>query len=287
VNSYLTLLQQSSSPVVAVELRPPRAELQAHEGIDAWIDTYHSISSLARQNIRVMITDSAVGAQEENNLRHLVANLGSEVARANVIPFLTTKHSVSFCLGYADQAVHHQFRSLVVLGGDKHVGRPRCVEHAWELRRMIRERHPELELGGWANPNAPAAQQVEFLLDVRVNADFYLTQITSHHHAAHVTAFLNEARDRGVAIPGVFGVFYYRSANLETLQMLRQFLPVPVEELRAEFAAGATPVDVCARTIRALHDLGVRHFYVSNLPLRRTSHTLSAILERAGLLVRN
>ncbi len=42
---------------------------------------------------------------------------------------------------------------------------------------------------------------------------------------------------------------------------------MPVEGLAAEFAAGATPVDVCARTLRAMMDLGVRHFYISNLPL--------------------
>ena len=50
--------------------------------------------------------------------------------------------------------------------------------------------------------------------------------------------------------PGVFGVFYYRSAKPATLEMLSRFLPVPIDELRAEFAAGATPVDVCARSIR-------------------------------------
>ena len=271
--------------MVTVELRPPRAELQSHEGIDAWIDTYHAIRSLARQNVRVMITDSAVGAQEENNLRHLVANLGPEVARAHVVPFLTTKHSVEFCLGYADQAVHHQFPSLVILGGDKHVGRPRCVEHAWQLRELIRSRHPELELGGWANPTASASTQVDFLLDAHANADFYLTQITSHHQATEVTRFLDEAGRRRLTIPGVFGVFYYRSANPATLEMLRQFLPVPVDELRAEFAAGASPVDVCARTIRTLLDLGVQHFYVSNLPLRRTANILNEILEKAGLFV--
>jgi 5,10-methylenetetrahydrofolate reductase len=284
LSSFLTLLRTSESPVVTVELRPPRAELESHEGIDAWIDTYHAISSLARQNVRVLITDSAVGAQEENNLRHLVANLGADTARAHVVPFLTTKHSIDFCLGYADQAMHHRFPSLVVLGGDKHVGRPRCVQHAWQLRELIRARHPELELGGWANPTASASTQVDFLLDEHANADFYLTQITSHHQAAQVAAFLDEARRRGLTIPGVFGVFYYRSANPETLEMLRQFLPVPVEQLRAEFAAGATPVDVCARTIRSLLDLGARHFYVSNLPLRRTAQTLTAILERAGVL---
>ena len=77
-------------------------------------------------------------------------------------------------------------------------------------------------------------------------------------------------------------MFYYRSAKPATLATLRQFLPVPVEELTAEFAAGATPVDVCARTIRTLLDLGVRHFYVSNLPLRRTAQTLNAILDTRG-----
>ena len=81
-------------------------------------------------------------------------------------------------------------------------------------------------------------------------------------------------------MPGVFGVFYYRSANVKTLEMLSQFLPVPVEELKAEFAAGATPIDVCARTIRFLIDIGARHFYVSNLPARKTAATLNTILER-------
>ncbi|HUE86058.1 MAG TPA: hypothetical protein VMO26_08270 [Vicinamibacterales bacterium] len=282
MSSYLSLLRTSDAPVVTVELRPPRAELQADEGIDAWIDTYHAIKSLARQSIRVMITDSAVGAQEENNLRHLVANLGADVARAHVVPFLTTKHSMDFCLGYADQAAHHRFPSLVILGGDKHVGRARSVEHAWQLRQMIRRRHPDLELGGWANPTASARTQVDFLLESQASTDFYLTQIVSHHQTAQVAAFVEESRRRGLEMPGVFGVFYYRSANPATLQMLRQFLPVPVEKLAAEFEAGATPVEVCARTIRTLLDLGARHFYVSNLPLRRTAQTLSAILDHAG-----
>ena len=147
--SFLERLKNARDPIITVELRPPRAELESGEGIDAWIDTYHAIRSLARQNVPVMITDSAVGAQEENNLRHLVANLGAPVARAHVVPFLTCKHSLDFCYGYADQAAHHGFSSLVVLGGDKHLGRPRCVEHAWQLRQrtshlaisaMMRER---------------------------------------------------------------------------------------------------------------------------------------------------
>lgn len=270
--------------MVAVELRPPRAELESAEGMDAWIDTYHAIRSLTRHDVRVMVTDSAVGAQEENNLRHLVANLGSAVARHHVIPFLTTKHSLEFCLQYADQAVHNGFPSLTVLGGDKHVGRPRILEHAWQLRKLIRARHPQLELGGWANPIADPIKQIDFLLHPEFNADFYLTQIVSHHQINRVRAFLDAGRAGGLTMPGVFGVFYYRSANPKTLEMLAQFLPVPVDELKKEFAEGATPIDVCARTIRSLLDLGAKHFYVSNLPAKKTAATLNTILEKAGVI---
>jgi 5,10-methylenetetrahydrofolate reductase len=251
--------------------------------MDAWIDTYHAIRSLTRHDVRVMVTDSAVGAQEENNLRHLVANLGDAVGRHKVIPFLTTKHSLEFCLAYADQAVHNGFPSLVVLGGDKHVGRARALEHAWQLRKLIRERHPALELGGWANPIADPGKQVEFLLRPDAYADFFLTQIVSHHQADRVGAFLEAGRAHGLSLPGVFGVFYYRSANPKTLEMLSQFLPVPIDALTREFAAGATPIDVCARTIRFLIDAGARHFYVSNLPARKTAGTLNAILDKAGV----
>jgi 5,10-methylenetetrahydrofolate reductase len=251
--------------------------------MDAWIDTYHAIRSLTRHEVRVMVTDSAVGAQEENNLRHLVANLGDTVKRHQVIPFLTTKHSLEFCLAYADQAVHNGFPSLVVLGGDKHVGRPRSLEHAWQLRKLIRDRHPTLELGGWANPIADPVRQVDFLLQPDASADFYLTQIVSHHQADRVGAFLDAGRAGGLTIPGVFGVFYYRSATRKTLEMLNQFLSVPVEALMQEFAAGASPIDVCARTIRFLIDAGARHFYVSNLPTKKTAGTLNAILDKAGV----
>jgi hypothetical protein len=124
---------------------------------------------------------------------------------------------------------------------------------------------------------------VAFLANADFTADFYLTQIVSHHGAREVEAFLTEAARQGVTAPGIFGVFYYRSANQKTLETLSRFLPVPVDGLREEFAAGATPVDVCARTLKALSALGVRHFYVSNLPLARTAATLNAILDQAGL----
>ena len=82
----------------------------------------------------------------------------------------------------------------------------------------------------------------------------------------------------------MFGLFYYRSANPRTLDVLSSFLPVPVEELKKEFAAGATPEEVCARSLRVLAAAGAKHFYISNLPLGRAAATLRTIVELAGPL---
>jgi len=280
-----TLLQllTSGQSVIAAELRPPRAELEASASMDAWIDTYHAVKSLTRGGTHVFLTDSAVGLKEEDNLRHLLINLGVDVARSGVVPFLTCKHPLDYCLAYADRAHQHGFDALVVLGGDKHVGPTRCVEHAWQLRDEIRRRVPALALGGWANPHADSASQVGHLLDEHATAEFYLTQIVSHHSAEGVERFLAEGARRGLEIPGLFGLFYYRSANPRTLAVLSSFLPVPVEKLQKEFAAGATPVEVCARSLRVLAQAGAKHFYISNLPLGRAAATLRAIIELAAI----
>ena len=250
--------------------------------MDAWIDTYHAVRSLTRSGTHVFLTDSAVGSKEEDNLRHLVINLGSDVPRSAVIPFLTCKHPLDYCLAYADRAHQHGFDALVVLGGDKNVGPPRCVEHAWQLREQIRRRVPDLSLGGWANPHGDCARQVAHLLDEQANAEFYLTQIVSHHSQSLVERFLGEGACRGLTIPGLFGLFYYRSANARTLSALSRFLPVPVEELKREFAEGATPEEVCARSVRALSAAGARHFYISNLPVGHASSTLRTVMALAG-----
>ena len=269
--------------VFAAELRPPRAELLGHEGMDAWIDTYHAVRRLTREGTPVFLTDSAVGTPEEDNIRHLVTNMGPDAPRGRVVPFLTSKHPLEYCLSYADRAWQQQFPALVVLGGDRTVGPPRCVEHAWQLRSAIRSRQPGLRLGGWANPHADPAWQAELVASPEFTAEFFLTQIVSHHHAAEVERFVRELDRRQVRTPGLFGVFFYRSAKPKTLAALGGFLPVPAEALTREFAGGATPVEVCARTLRTLIDAGAKHFYLSNLPLARTSQTLAEILERAGI----
>ncbi len=250
--------------------------------MDAWIDTYHAVRSLTRNGTPVFLTDSAVGSKEEDNLRHLVNNMGADVPRGSVVPFLTCKHPLPYCTAYADRAVQQGFEALVVLGGDKSVGPPRCVSHAWELREEIRKHQPGLTLGGWANPHGNPAEQVGHLLDDNATAEFFLTQIVSHHDVAKVEAFLDEVSRRNLTLPGMFGVFYYRSANPKTLSALRSFIPVPADALSAEFAAGASPEEICARTLRALRHAGARHVYISNLPLQRAALTLGRIMTLAS-----
>jgi 5,10-methylenetetrahydrofolate reductase len=276
-SALIDTLRSPEDQLLSVELRPPRAELDAPSGMDAWIDTYHAVRGLVRSGSPVFLTDSAVGAKEENNLRHLVINLSSDVPRSQVVPFLTTKHSLDYCFTYAQRAWQEGFQSLVVLGGDKHIGPARSVSHAWELRELIRQRVPELTLGGWANPHSNPVTQAGFLLDDRFTGEFFLTQVVSHHDRSKVEAFINETARRGLRIPGVFGVFYYRSANAKTMQILKEFLPVPVEGLTREFAEGVSPEEICARTVRVLREIGVRHVYVSNLPVGRAHATLAKI----------
>ena len=66
--------------------------LASAEGMDAWIDTYHAVRRLTREGTYVFLTDSAVGAAEEDNLRHLVTNLQRDVPRERIVPFMTSKH---------------------------------------------------------------------------------------------------------------------------------------------------------------------------------------------------
>lgn len=280
MSDLLTALH-AGPPVFAVELRPPRAELALAEGMDAWIDTYHAVRRLSRQGTYVFLTDSAVGEREEDNLRHLVSNLGTDVPRERIVPFLTSKHSLDYCYSYAERARQQGFPDVVVLGGDKSVGAPRAVAHGWQLRALLSARDRDLVMGGWANPHGDAERQVDYLAADDFHAKFFLTQIVSHHDVEQVSRFIETAARRGVTLPGVFGVFFYRSASPRTLRLLQGFLPVPVDGLTRDFAEGASPEEVCARTITALRAVGARHFYVSNLPIGRASAVLASILEKS------
>ena len=204
--------------------------------------------------------------------------------RERIVPFLTSKHSLEYCLSYADRAHQNGFPALVVLGGDKTVGAPRSVEHAWQLREMLRERDHALALGGWANPHADPERQVDYLAATNVNAEFYLTQVVSHHHADAVARF----------------VAHRRAARPDDSRALRRLLlpqRQPADAGRAQgLSAGAgrgadarvrrrrhAPKTSARRTIRTLMDIGARHFYISNLPVPRAQHVLAGILEKVGV----
>jgi len=273
---------QEARPLVAVELRPPPSGLSGEDAMDVWIDMAHEVRRLMRWDTLLFLTDNAVGAAEEENLRHLADNLAQETSPERVVPFLTSKHSLEYCRLYAARAAARGYQALTVLGGDLRVGAPRCLPHAFELRQHLRARMPGLVLGGWANPHRDPVRQVELLDGADFTAEFYLTQIVSHHDVSAVEAFLDEAARRGLRLPGLFGVFFYRSANAKTLARLSAFLPVPAEGLTREFARGDSAEEICGETIRRLRGLGIDRIYLSNLGVRGAAERYERIRDAAG-----
>lgn len=267
----------SSEPIRAVELRPPPAGLPSGSSVDAWIDLNQSVRSLLRAGRFVLFTDDAVGSREEESLQHLTSNLGAGTDMSNVVPFLTCKHTLDYCLLFARRAASLGVGAITVTGGDANVGPPRCVPRSRDLRALIRERVPGLALGAWVNPYRDAAEQVELLLEADHVADYFVTQVVSHHELAPLDRFLDEASRRGLELPGLVGVFFYRSASRGTLERLSEFIPVPVDGIVEEFATGASAETVCARTLRALASRGLEKTYVSNLSPRRAGSRLDAI----------
>jgi hypothetical protein len=267
-------------PFVSVELRPPRADLEAAAGMGAWIDLHHALGRLARNDTFVFLTDNAVGAAEEENLAHVGANMGDEVDLRRIVPILTCKHTLDYCLLFGARATSQGFEALTVLGGDPSVGPQRCVAHGRDLREMLAKRSPGLALGGWVNPHKDASTQVGYLAARDAHADFALAQIVSHHAIPRVEGLLEALHRSGRGVPVVFGVFLYRSANPATLEILGRFFPVPAEAITRDFESGAEPEDVCARTIRELRAAGADKVYVSNLGNRNPLARLRRVLER-------
>ena len=266
-------------PLVSVELRLPRTDLDRAGGMSAWIDLHHSLGRLTRDGLFVFLTDNAVGAAEEESLAHVGANVGASVDLRRIVPILTTKHTLEYCETFAARAASDGFDALTVLGGDTTVGAPRCVPHGRDLREILRARVPSLALGGWVNPHRTVEEQIGFIRPPHAYAEFALSQIVSHHSLAGV-AWLLEAMERArLTVPLVFGVFLYRSANPATLATLGRFFPVPAEQLTREFAGGASAEDICARSIRELRRIGAEKVYVSNLGNRGAGRRLTKILE--------
>jgi len=282
--SLLNALRDPKQFSLHVEMCPPRVDLPLEQSVEAWIDSNRLMRKITSRGQFVFLTDGAIGRREEPNLRHVMINLGVEADRARIIPILTTKHSLEYCLEFASRSHTLGFTSLVVLGGDKSDDTPRCVEHAYELRRLIRENVPGITLGGWTSPHG-GRRQVEFILHPEYSADFYMAQIVSHHQASAIDEFLSEAARLGVKIPGIFGVFYYRSASTNTLDMLSRFFPLPIADLKRDFEAKVAPEEICARSIHALLKRGVKNVYISNLPMATATERLARIEKRVKELL--
>jgi hypothetical protein len=277
----MTLLVDALSrpgPLVTVELRPPRSNLDPSDGMSAWIDLHHTIGRLVRDGFFVFLTDNAVGAAEEENLAHVGANVGEAADLRRIVPILTCKHTLEYCQTFAVRAASQGFEALTVLGGDVSVPPPRCVPHGRDLREILASHVPTLTLGGWVNPHRDPHQQMRYLAAPDAHNDFALSQVVSHHSLREVEQFMEAHAASDIDTPVAFGVFYYRSANSKTLEILSKFFPVPVEEVTAEFERGDSAEEICARSIRELRKIGADKIYVSNLGERTAGRLLRRIL---------
>ena len=270
-------------PMAAVELRPPRLGLDTTRSMDFWIDMYHAVQRFARQGTFVLLTDDAAGDAEEESLAHLAANLGDNSDFGTVVPFLTCKHPLEYCRMFARRAAGLGTAGVAVVGGDHAVGPERCVPHGKDLRAILRRDQPGFPLGGWANPHRDPVEQARFVAADDFSADFVLTQIVSHHSLGRVERFRAELDRLGVDLPVVYGVFLYRSANPRTLEYLGRYFPVPAREITAEFAAGMSAEEICARSVRGLAEAGADKVYVSNLRSRDAARRLGRVAGLPGV----
>ena len=180
-----------------------------------------------------MITDSAVGAQEENNLRHLVANLGAEAAQrprravsdlqalARVLPRLRRPGRAPQLLvarrARRRQAPRPAALRRACVAAARSTSARGTLSSSWAAGPIRRRRRPRRSI------SCSIAD---------ANADFYLTQIVSHHQArARRRRFSTKARRRGLTMPASSACSTIAARSRRRWRRCRQFLPVPVEEL--------------------------------------------------------
>ena len=153
---------------------------------------------------------------------------------------------------------------------------------AWSTRgnyaRRSGARRAAADAGRLGESQSRCERQVEFLQATEFTGEFYLTQIVSHHELEPVAQFMETARGEAESPGPVWRVLLPQRESGDT----RDAQPVPAcacarsgkgVRLRRHAGRGRRG------TIRAMMNVGVRHFYVSNLPLGRAESTLTAILE--------
>src|SRR5437870_7469898 len=130
--SLLKALRDPGRFLLNVEMCPPRMDLPLEQSVDAWIDSNRLMRRITSLGRFVFMTDGAIGRREEPNLRHVTINLGAESDRSRIVPILTTKHSLEYCMEFAQRSYTLGFTSLVVLGGDR--SEERRVGKEWRGR---------------------------------------------------------------------------------------------------------------------------------------------------------
>ena len=212
--SFLGSLQ-SGNTVIAAELRPPRAELGSAEGMDAWIDTYHAVTRAHAPGCR--------GVPHRRRGRHPgreqpAASRHQSRARPAARPRRAVPDDEAFA-GFLSELCRTGVAARV-----SGAGRPRRRSDARASRAASTTRGSCATRSGCASRVCSSgagrirtpipSRQVDYLVHDNLNADFYLTQVVSHLDSAPVARFVEETRRRGLdRLPGMFGVFYYRSAN--------------------------------------------------------------------------
>lgn len=273
-------LRDAAEPPILVELRPPLAALDRDARIDSWIDLNDAMDRFIRDGHWILLTDDAVGDAEEENLGHSLANLSPEVPRDRIVPILTCKHTLEYCLLYGQRAAAAGIQSIAVVGGDPG-GPPRCVPHAFELRSRLQGVVPGMALAGWANPHRDPDEQYRFLTE-NFHAEFSLTQVVTPHSPGDLETLVRRLDRDGIDLPLVAGIFHFHNANPERLEMLGRFFPVPAEQITRAYASGMDPEEYTAKAIRRALDSGARSVYLSNLGLTGAPRRLERILARVS-----
>src|SRR5437764_14896478 len=99
--SLLKALRDPKPFFLNVEMCPPRMDLPLEQSVEAWIESNQLMRKITSLGRFVFMTDGAIGRREEPNLRHVIINLGAESDRARIVPILTTKHTLHYCVAFA------------------------------------------------------------------------------------------------------------------------------------------------------------------------------------------
>ena len=252
--------------------------LDAARGMDVWIDMYHAVRRLARDGTFVLLTDDAAGNPEEESLAHLAANLGAAADLETVVPFLTCKHAVGYCRLFARRAAGLGVAGVAVVGGRPlrraRTMRPRtartCARSCGANSPGSRSEGGRTRTGTRSSRPASSPRTTS----PRTSSSPRSSRTTrSAGWSASAPSWTAWAWD----VPVVYGVFLYRSANPRTLRQLSRYFPVPAREIAAEFAAGMSADEICARSVRRLREAGAEKVYVSNLYGRDAARRLGRV----------